>query len=485
MTKYFSSFLRFSMIIVIFLISCFTTITSISYIGFPNRIKLLIFAIAFISFLVFVNIKDLFNIRSRITNLFEKNILVHILILAFALRLLWVLLVPTKPTSDFALMYNSAASVAQGNYTDFHGTSYFARFAHNTIAILYYSIFYNFTNNPLFILKILNVFFQTLAVFAMYLLINELYKDKKIARYGAFFMAIFPPFIMYCSQVVSENMAIPFYIFSIYYFFKSLHTEKSYLFPILAGILLSIGNLFRMVGAVFVIAYLMYTLFYMGYKNLVKKGIPLVMGFILPLYLISTILLSNNITDTQLWKSKEPYHTSILKGTNIEALGRWNPEDAVLPDKYNYDPELVKEASKNIIKERLTSTPINALIPFYVKKLVFQWGMGDYGAYGWTVPVSDSNTITNFLNSNSLLVMIICNIMLLIVLLRILKKTINKNSVKDFDYFFIILFAGYVLLYLITEMQSRYSFIVCWLFLPISLSYSSKEKDLNRAETID
>jgi len=450
-----------------------------------RKLILPLFTLVLISFATYVYINNLFNLRYRISNLFKKNIILYILLLGFFLRLLWVLLVPSKPISDFELMYNSAASVAQGNYEVFQGTSYFARFSHNTIAVLYYSIFYNFTKNPLLIIKIFNVFFQTMAVYAMYLLIHELYNDKKIARYSAFFMSIFPPFIMYCGQVVSENMAIPFYILSVYYYFKSLHKEKSWLLAILAGLLLSIGNLFRMVGMVFVIAYLMYTLIYEGYKKFFITYIPLLLAFLIPLWLTSYSLLHKNITDTHLWNSKEPYHTSILKGTNIKTLGRWNEEDAILPDKFNYDTEMVKEASIKVIKERLTSTPVYVLLPFYIGKLVFQWGLGDYGAFGWTVPTADSTLITNFLNSNEAMIMVICNFALVILLLKILKKINKSQTLQSFDYFFIILFAGYVLLYLITEMQPRYAFIVAWIFIPIAMSSNidsiKKHTDVNIA----
>lgn len=485
MTKYFSSFLRYAMKTVIILICCFTVLSPLYFMIKTKKFALPLLTVILIVLLFYMYIKDLFNIKGVISKIFDNNIIFYILLLAFSLRLMWVLLVPSKPISDFALMYDSAASVAQGNYAAFHGTAYFARFAHNTIAVLYYSIFYEFSKNPLLLIKIVNIFFQTMSVYAMYLLINELYKDKKVARYSAFFMTIFPPFIMYCSQVASENMAIPFYILSIFFFFKSLHKEKSYVYPLLAGLLLSVGNLFRMVGTVFIIAYMMYILFYKSCKDLFRTYIPLVVAYILPLLLCSNILLSNNITDTQLWNSKEPYHTSILKGTNIMALGSWNEEDASLPDKFDYDSELVKTEAIKVIKERLTTTPLYILIPFYIVKLTFQWGLGDFGAYVWTVPTADLTIFSNFLNSNEATMMVICNSMLLILLYKIIKKTSKKQNLPNFDYFFIILFAGYVLLYLITEMQPRYAFIVCWIFIPISICSKVERKSLQNKVAID
>ena len=83
------------------------------------------------------------------------------------------------------------------------------------------------------------------------------------------------------------------------------------------------------------------------------------------------------------------------------------------------------------------------------------------------------------------MIMVICNFALVILLLKILKKINKSQTLQSFDYFFIILFAGYVLLYLITEMQPRYAFIVAWIFIPIAMSSNidsiKKHTDVNIA----
>ncbi|MDZ5035384.1 hypothetical protein GNF81_22155, partial [Clostridium perfringens] len=102
------------------------------------------------------------------------------------------------------------------------------------------------------------------------------------------------------------------------------------------------------------------------------------------LFLVSFTLQSLKITEFPLWKGSEPKITNILKGTNIESGGRWNEEDASVPEKYNYDYEKVKEASAQIIKDRLTTTPPIELVKFYIKKFALQWNEGDFGGIYWT-----------------------------------------------------------------------------------------------------
>lgn len=54
------------------------------------------------------------------------------------------------------------------------------------------------------------------------------------------------------------------------------------------------------------------------------------------------------------------------------------------------------------------------------------------------------------------------------------KKRFKDNS--EINLFYII-FCGYGVAYLITEMQSRYSYIVCWLFIILAVSGVEKIKE--------
>ena len=133
----------------------------------------------------------------------------------------------------------------------------------------------------------------------------------------------------------------------------------------LSGLLLGIGNLFRMVAVIMVIAYVMYILIFEDKKIIskIKSSIVIVIMFVSVLVSGSFLLKSLGITEVHLWKGKEPAVTNILKGSNIESFGRFNDEDAAIPEKYNYDYDKVKDVSIEIIKERLTTTsPIRLAI---------------------------------------------------------------------------------------------------------------------------
>ncbi|WP_315110200.1 glycosyltransferase family 39 protein [Clostridium intestinale] len=458
--KYFSKILNYGIATVLI----FTIVASINRILYFLKtddvlIGIMVIAMYMLSMVGFIKYKDKLN---KLIDFNDKKIIIYILAVAFILRLLWVVLIPTQPTSDFGLMYEYAKEVAEGNYYGFEGNSYFARFAHDTITVLYFSVFYHFTTDPLLIIKFLNIIFGTLAVYLIYLILKIVFGNKS-AVMGGVILAFFPSSIMYTSETMSENMAIPLYLLGIYMFIKGMKQEKKAKYLLICGLALSVANMFRMVGAVFLIAFFVYTLVYRGIKECIKT-LPLIyITYALSIFIVSQALLYYGVTETHLWNSKEPSITSILKGTNIKYNGRWNEEDARIPEDLNYNSDKIKEVSKAIIVDRFKSTPLHKLVGHYVLKLSNQWGAGDFGAYDWTVEDATETSATKFMKNHYGEINILISLLYTTLLITILINTIKGNyEDKDEMNFFFILFGGFVLLYLISETQERYAFIVSW-----------------------
>lgn len=407
---------------------------------------------------------------SKLINLLHlNNPLPFILLLAFVLRLLWVILIPTNPISDFDLMYKSAQTVQQGNFSVFHNYEYFARFSHDTMTVLYYSLYYNLTSNPLAIIKLVNVLFSTLAVLFMYKIVKQLY-SREPGLVASFLLAIYPPFVMYNSQTMSENLALPFYLISIYYFLlfskAKPDSEQKIRYLCFCGLALSAANMFRMVGVIFLIAYISYFVIYKGIRKSIFTMPVIFAGYLIPMYLISSLLITNGITETHLWKSKEPYWTSILKGTNFASVGHWNPEDAKLPELYNYDPDQITQAAKQIIKQRLGNASAQELSLFYAAKLGAEWASSEMSAYYWTVPPAPDTPVTNTIRKFEAKILNTTTLFYLSLLyFGILSLIKNKLRHPEEIDFFAILLCGFILLYLITEAQGRYVFIISWIFV--------------------
>lgn len=414
-----------------------------------------------------------------ISGIEKRKLLLIIILLAFILRLVWILLIPTQPVSDFGLMFKGGRNVVLGDFSQFKGSGYFARFTHDTVTVLYFSLFYRITDNPLFLIKFFNVLFSTFSVYAIYLLLKEAFSEKS-GLLGAFLLSIFPPFIMYTSQTMSENMAMPFFVLSVYLFLKAFGHKKGSLLFLLCGAVLSIANMFRMVGMIFLIAYVMYAIFYNSFLGSIKSCAIIIIGFVVPLYLTSSVLQYAGITQNHLWSPGEPSITSVLKGTNFKSNGAWNTDDAHVPDICGYDAGKISEMAKQIIKQRFQNAAFGQIVRFYEKKFTYQWYESDFDARFWTIDrIKDgiSNQSKDNLNVG---LNFLCSIYYLFLLgAGMLSIVLRKKYRNEKTFFFYILFIGFVLLYFITEVQARYSFIITWAFIVFAVDGIRKIRQSN------
>ncbi len=470
--KYFNKFLNYGIAVVLFF-ALFRSKRLLVEDYKTSKFASTVIIVVYILFLIiYIRYKSKFNLLIDLNN---KKSIVYVLLVAFILRLLWIIFIPTEPTSDFGLMYSYAEEVANGSYYGFKEYAYFARFAHDTITVLYFSIFYHITENPLMIIKFLNVIWGTLSVCFLYLTIKEV-SERKNAIIGAMILGSFPAFIMYTSETMSENIAMPFYLLGIYMFLRGLREKTGIKYYLMCGLALSVANMFRMVGAVFLLAFLVYTLVYKGLKKFIKSFPIIFLSYWILIFIISQSLLFFEITETHLWNSKEPSITSILKGTNVEFHGRWNEEDAKVPEEQNYDAEKIKEVSKSIIMDRFKNTPIKETFGHYVRKLSSQWGAGDYGAAGWVIVDASDTRISTFMKDSITEIRVFINLIYMTILIGVLKYlVINNYKVSEKINLFFILFGGFVLLYLISETQERYGFIISWVVVLFSASFMKTE----------
>ena len=386
------------------------------------------------------------------------------------LRVLWLVNVNTQPYSDFETLYNAAIALINNDNTMFTGVNYIARFPHLSYMIVYMALIMKLFGEAVLTIKIGNLIFSIITMYLIYKISSEVFEKENLALVSLGISAIFTPMITYVGVLATENIAIPFYLASIYFFIKAMKNDISIKLLMVSAVLLSIGNLFRMVAVIIVIAFIMYILIFEN-KNLLSKikgSITIVAAFLLVLFLGSSLLRSLNITEVHLWKGKEPAVTNILKGSNIESFGRFNDEDAALPAKYNYDYDKIKEESIEIIKERLTTTSPIRLAIFYGGKFIGQWGQGDMSGISWSESGADK---LGFINSGNYKVVIqiiyVIIILLCIISLFNKKRIIGENQVMNLFY---IILCGYGCFYLISEMQGRYAYIVCWLFIIFATS---------------
>lgn len=274
----------------------------------------------------FAIIISLFLGYKIINSSYNNNQKICLLILMSAvIRILWLLNTNNTPVSDFNVMYQSAKAFTLGDSSCFKGKAYIARFPHLTITVLYMSLMeYLFPQHNLLAMKIINLFLGLLVLVLIYFISYELFNDKRKALISLFIGSIFPPFVTYTSVFCSENLAMPLYLLSTYLFLKSMKSDKNkFLFIIFSSVVLALGNLFRMVADVILIAYILYIVIYFKDKILKKllNIFCVIVPYIMIIVLVSNTLQNMNITENPLWRGSEPKITNVLKGTNMNSLG--------------------------------------------------------------------------------------------------------------------------------------------------------------------
>lgn len=400
-----------------------------------------------------------------------KNKAALILAIAFILRVLWLVNMNSIPTSDFKTMYDAAGDLLNGNYSMFKDSGYIARFPHLTIMVLYMALVRDmFPINNVLAMKSVNLFMGTVTVFLLYLIAKEIFKSKKHALYTELGAAILPALVTYTGVLCSENIAMPFYLMSIYLFLLALKSKNKAILILLSGLVLVIGNLFRGVAIVVLIAYIIYLFIY--FKDSIfakiKYIVILLTIFVLIMTSVSNILREKNIIQNTLTKGSEPAITNVLKGTNISSGGRWNEEDAMLPEKFEFDYDKIEDKSKEIIVDRFTNTNPIILFAFYIRKFSMQWNEGECAGAFWSqLDVPENQIVINIAGGGKVILQLVYVAFVLLVFFGI-KDASKIKQYTQINLIYIIL-CGYGALYLITESQSRYSYIVCWIFVILAI----------------
>lgn len=421
---------------------------------------------------LFVSVTSLLIIYLLRKKIIPTKIFVGIVFgIGLLIRICYSLSIKSIPISDFAIMYETADNVLSGDFSKFWGIGYIARFPHITIPTMYFACIKAIFPEPLIMIKIFNALASSSNIIIMYLLIKELFNDKFKALVACILTVYFPPLILYTAVYTTENIAIPLYLFGIYLFILYCNGKKGIKILFLSASIISIANMFRMVGQIIIVAMLLYLL--ICYNEKAKKKfisiIIVVVGFIVPLMGTSFALHYGGIIEYQLWRGSEPSATNIVKGLNIEYEGRWNPEDAAIPEIYNFDYAKIEEACNEIICERLSTTPKGVLFDFFKHKFISQWSQGDFAGSYWAEHSLEDKSIGLKVSENGIwfsqgYLFVILSLSY-IGLFNI--KTIKENRCITLFYF---IFCGYGILYLISENQARYGFVVSWVFIIMAIT---------------
>ncbi len=382
--------------------------------------------------------------------------LVGIFLISFMLKAIFVLVTNTQPVSDFKGFYDYAARLANGD-TSWSKWSYFSVWAYQTGPISYYAILMKIFGTGLLPLKLSNCFFMAGTNSLIYLIARKI-TGEKAARCSALLYMCYPT-TFFLAPVLSNQQFAAFMFFAAIYVLMIGKVNWA-LRGIISGVLAALGNVVRPIGAVVVVALIVWGIIELieNRKLVIVKTIAVfLIVYLITLWGVSSYLINKDISpyglsnNFPLWK--------FVVGLNYKTTGQFSYEDQnnifIIQDS-----EKRNEAARAAIKERLSISPKQMSI-FLIKKQWIMWGGMD--TLRWTFYVYKDGKLVlpegferleNRMLKTEKMYYFSVLLLLLIGLIHVLKK---KNCNTTTLYLSLLLLA-YYFAHILIEVQVRYRY---------------------------
>ena len=341
--------------------------------------------IFFMLILIVLIMGFLFYKISLILNRYDKNLILPITILfSFLLQLGFIFAFPRLPTDDSKSVYTLALNMFyHKDYSSFGEGGYLHMFPFNYGTVLYIMALLKLFPDSYVVIKSLNILFSLVITIMVYK-INRLLDCKSAFKdYGIlFFTATYIPGIFMSNFIYNDTIATAFFICSVYFLMKFVG-KKAIKDLLLSSLFLSIGNYFRSIGLIFLIAAIIYIILNMNVLNArlaAASVFILILAVNIPGLAQNYYLQKANIISGSVKENSAPVHMWLNMGMNFEKLGFW--DDFKSYDIYRIDASYNKQLSiklfKEDIKEKISNTTAGGLLWHYYKKLIWTWTEGTY-----------------------------------------------------------------------------------------------------------
>ena len=135
----------------------------------------------------------------------QTQFIIFICLLAFTLRLAWVLTVQTNVVQDFAQMYNGAADAANNNFS-FADKAYFTTWVYQLGFTMYQAGVIKLFGEGVLAIKLLNILYCTGITYFIYRIATHLFNEFS-GRVAALIFATYIPNIMMTSVLTNQHLA--------------------------------------------------------------------------------------------------------------------------------------------------------------------------------------------------------------------------------------------------------------------------------------
>ncbi|GEM_PF-331435 len=423
---------------------------------------------------------------------------------SFLVQLALILLLPRLPTDDSQTVLSLALDMLyRHDYSTFNAGGYLHMFPFNFSTVLYLKTLLAIFPDNYLVIKIFNILFSLLTTLMIYLIYRELTGrasgDERASAIGndyvvLIFAAFYVPSLLMPNLIYNDVIGTSLLTSAIYFVLRFVR-EKSFRFLIYAAVLLALGNYFRGIGAIILIAAALYILLEvrkLGVRRSLLSILVLGALFNVPSWTQTAVLLASGATEEPAGRNSAPVYMWLNMGINLERFGFWDNMQSyrIYQREAGYNKSVSSELYKASIREKLTEASAGELLGMYYKKLIWAWTEGTYqidrygigngealsaqrmgmtpiaGSYSYETPLTrlfegDSparSALLWGLYASSLL-MYACSAVRLITGLR---------ARRYGEVFLVLILLGFIGFYLLWEIKSRYLYPVYPLLILLS-----------------
>lgn len=327
----------------------------------------------------------------------ERALLTAILTLAFALRLAYVIIIPSQPASDFMVIYRCAQWAAEGDFswvTNGAGGNYYAHWPYQIPFTLYEALILRLFNSML-ALKAMNLLFMLGINYLIYKLAESI-SGARPALCAAFLYAVYPSAIHMSGVLTNQHISTFFLLFGLYILLSAKNRKAL----ILAGLLLGISNLMRPEGLIILAALFCCGLWYFlqapSKHRLGETALSLVLvavGYVLVNEGTELLLVALNIAPYGIGSAAPEW--KFVLGLDFTGNGTFTSKNVYIIDIES--EALRRSETLAVIKNSWMETDNH--LQFFLGKIQTQWAE-DIGSFWAGLFVNSEGKIEQFLTDD-------------------------------------------------------------------------------------
>lgn len=387
-----------------------------------------------------------------------NNFTLFIIIISLIIRILTIILMNIPQVTDYYLI-NEAAMKFANNDLSFVNDSYFSMWPYQLGFTLYEGLIYKIIPN-IWVLKILNIIYSTLTVLLIYK-ISKKFTTERASRMVSLLYMILPLPLLLNITLNNHILSGLLVLDATTLLIKKKTKKQDY---IIASILIALANIIRPESIIIVFSLLIFLLIKSKKKTFKTNAINYLI--FIAIYLIITIGTSKLLILTNFNKdgltNTNPTWKFVL-GTNHETCGHYSYEDEVniLGNK---------ELQLETIKERV-SDPVK-LAALATCKINNYWTLSDFDTVNESYNDKkifniDFNYIKKQVISINSVIYLTTLLMAIIGIIKYRKDIYKNNSIL-----FVIMMVVTFFVYLLIEIQARYTYFnIISIFIISSYGY--------------